>query len=189
MLAMLAAVVVGKPVRADHGFWPAGGVDPAAVAGHVASSTLNNHAGYWGTSCTTHDAGDDTPPGLERFDTYGAILARDYGVAVVVGETADGEIIDGPNALTVFLSPNAGEFVWADVDGDSVFRNDQAADIGTPFLCDAPSLPATDTTVGSPESGAPGANSLVILVVTGALAWVLIANQSQRFGARDMTRR
>jgi hypothetical protein len=43
-------------VAADHGYWPAGGVDPADVAGHERRNANNSTASDWGADCSTRAA-------------------------------------------------------------------------------------------------------------------------------------
>ena len=137
--AMLLAVGVGD-VAADHGYWPAKGVDPADVAGHETRSANNSTASDWGADCLTRAASSSGAKGL---DVYGHVLEADYARAVVIAQN-EGVPVSGPYGVTLFRDARVGQFLWADVDGDGAFAGRHEADAGKLFLCGA-SAPQTDT--------------------------------------------
>jgi hypothetical protein len=134
------AVCVGD-VAADHGYWPAGGVDPADVAGHERRNANNSTASDWGADCSTRAASSSGAKGL---DVYGHVLEADYRLAVVLAQN-EGVPVDGPNGVTLFRDAKAGQFVWADVDGDGKFAGRHEADAGKLVLCGGSTVPQTDT--------------------------------------------
>lgn len=150
-VAGLLAFAAG-PVTADHGYWPANGVTPAVVDGHepIRASTLV--AATWGTDCVTRSTDAEAPNGL---DVYGHVLEADYALAVVVAYR-EGVPLDGPYGATLFRDPRAGQFVWADADGNGEFAGKHEADAGALFLCTDPGLPATDALGPAPGSVAAG---------------------------------
>lgn len=137
--AMLLAVGVGD-VAADHGYWPAKGVDPADVAGHETRSANNSTASDWGADCLTRAASSSGAKGL---DVYGHVLEADYALAVVIAQN-EGVPVNGPYGVTLFRDTSAGEFLWADVDGDGTFAGRHEADAGELFLCGGSTAPQTD---------------------------------------------
>jgi hypothetical protein len=167
MLAVVATVVlVPTEVSADHGYWPAGGVDPATVTAHEASTSTNAEASAWGSGCESIGYGD----GL---DVYGTVLDADYRLAVVVAIRGGGseEPSTGPHGVTIFTSPRAGEFVWADADGDGTFAGTHEADAGALFVCSVADPPPTDAL---PSSAAePDLSGLRVRSTIGLLAVVL----------------
>ena len=136
--AMLLAVGLGD-VAADHAYWPANGVDPADVAGHQRRSANNATAAAWGADCVTRAASSSGSN-----DVYGHVLEADVAVAVVLAQN-EGIPVDGPYGVTLFRDAKAGQFLWADVDGDGNFAGRHEADAGTLFLCGGPPAPQTDT--------------------------------------------
>lgn len=169
LAASLLLVIGTGTAAADHGYWPAGGVDPAKVAGHQARTDANSDAADWGSGCSTRRASGSGDSGL---DVYGHVLTADYRLVVVLGQI-DGEPLDGPNGVTIFRGATAGQFVWADADGDSRFAGRHEADAGAMFFCGASAMPATDTLVAerlsSPTLWGIGL-VLGLLAMVGAIA-------------------
>lgn len=148
LAAFLLLVLTTGTAAADHGFWPDGGVDPAKVTGHRARSDANSTAADWGADCRTRPVSRTGSP----VDVYGYILETNYRLVVVLGQTSGtGEPLDGPNGVTIFRGARAGQFVWADGDGDSRFAGRHEADSGAMFFCGASALPATDTVVAQSQ--------------------------------------
>jgi hypothetical protein len=168
--ATLLALPVG-PVAADHGYWPESGVEPARVSGHRPRTEANSTAGDWGADCATRAASAEGANGL---DVYGHVLQADYALAVVLAQVA-GEPTDGPYGVTLFRDAKAGQFVWADADGDGAFAGRHEADAGELFLCIGSGMPATDTVAGgTPRPPLPGVDTawtaaLYVTALTGVL--------------------
>ena len=117
LAALILVALSALPVAADHGYWPESGVEPAVVAGHESRTQANTEAAAWGSACTTlGQSGREA-----TLDVYGHVLETDYAVAVVLAHR-DGLPLDGPNAVTIFRSPKAGQFVWADSTGTASSR-------------------------------------------------------------------
>ena len=80
----------------------------AEVTGHTAHSSDANSESYWGDNCSKSEwNGED--------ETY--VLEHDY--ALVVVKSGSGEF-----ANTEFANASAGETVWADVNGNGVYVDD-----------------------------------------------------------------
>ncbi|MGK2849329.1 MAG: hypothetical protein ACSLFN_00195 [Candidatus Limnocylindrales bacterium] len=144
-VAALALLVLGTgSAAADHGYWPDGGVEPARVTGHRVRTEASAVAAEWGADCGTR-------PSSRRgrsVDVYGNVLDARYRLVVVLAEVeGTGEPLTGPNGVTIFRNARAGQFVWADADGDSRFAGRHEADAGAMIFCGASALPATDTVV------------------------------------------
>lgn len=169
--ALVLLLVLGTgTATADHGYWPDGGVDPARVTGHRAQTVANSAAADWGADCSTRPASRRGRP----VDVYGYVLDAHYRLVVVLAETpGTGEPLDGPNGVTLFRGARAGQFVWADSDGDSRFAGRHEADSGAMFFCGASALPATDTVAAvTPPSQTPWAIGLTLglMATVAALA-------------------
>ncbi len=74
---------------------------------HRAPSEGSRDPDYWGPACVA----------VPNLDVYGHVLDADYELAVVIAEM-NGQKVDGPFAVTLFGAPSAGEFLWADANGD-----------------------------------------------------------------------
>ncbi len=166
--ATLLALTAG-PVAADHSYWPEGGVEPAIVTGHEPRTQDNPTAADWGAHCASRSASGSGAIGL---DVYGRVLKADVALAVVLAQE-QGVPIDGPYAVTLFRDARAGQFVWADADGDGKFAGRHEADAGALFLCTADGLPATDTATKEARSpfGPAGvwAAALYLMTLTGVM--------------------
>lgn len=144
LVALVLLFLSAGTVSADHGYWPDGGVDPARVTGHRAQTGAIASAADWGTDCSTRPASRRGRP----VDVYGYVLDAHYRLVVVLaGTPGTSEPVDGPNGVTLFRGARAGQFVWADADGDSRFAGRREADSVAMFFCGASALPATDTVV------------------------------------------
>jgi hypothetical protein len=168
--ALLIAAVT--PVWADHGYWPEAGVVPAAVSEHRPYSEAAATPAFWGSDCRGLTPSGDT----ETLDVYGHVLDADYALAIVLAQE-DGVPVEGSFGLTVFRNPRAGQFVWADANGDRTFAGRHEADAGLLVLCPGIGLPATNT---DPRSSGPqlatsrdGLRGL--LGVAGAFAGLMVA--------------
>jgi hypothetical protein len=173
--AALAVVVAVSLARADHGYWPAAGVDPAKVAGHATRTAATADPAYWGAECTSYGAGDG---GLGQLDVYGAVLDRDYGIVVVLA-VSEGIPVEGSTGITYFLGPEEGEFVWADIDGNDHFANAHEADIQTVIACATGTQAATDTAAGDAEESGAGPIGPLLLALAVAVG-VLVALRVRR---------
>ena len=165
LLVSVVTMVVPGPQRvsADHGYWPASGVDPATVTGHEPRTSANADPSAWGSGCRSIDY----EAGL---DVYGAVLEADYRLAVVLAIRGGGseEPLSGANGVTIFASPREGEFVWADADGDGAFAGSHEADVGALFVCPDAQPPATDAGAAS----AAELDSSRSIVPTSAVPWL-----------------
>ena len=102
----------------------------ATVTGHTAASSESNNADYWGDNCSkTEWNGED--------ETY--VLEHDY--ALVVVKSGSGEF-----ANTEFANASAGETVWADVNGNGVYDDDDKG-ISHIIFCDEQVTTTTTTDV------------------------------------------
>lgn len=119
----------------------------ATVSGHEAFSEDANHEDYWGEDCTKLNA-NEGDLGAE-VDSY--LLTADYGKVIV--KAGSGEF-----ANTIFDSPNAGEWVWADTNGDGFFNPGGVGgdkSISHIIFCDEVSQP-TDTLAPTFSGGGGG---------------------------------
>jgi hypothetical protein len=195
-LIVAATVLLGAaaaPVAADHGYWPASGVTPAKVTSHAAATAETTTPSYWGHGCETVDNGGSGMTG-GGLDTYGAVLDADYDLAVIVADDVVSGLsqgwFPGPNGITVFESPKAGEFVWADTDGNSQFANTHETDATLLFLCGGSNLPATDMSGPAHASSSlrEAGVRILLLVVSGAtFLHVLVRPRHSR--SRDIRER
>jgi hypothetical protein len=102
----------------------------AEVTGHTAHSSDANSESYWGDNCSkTEWNGED--------ETY--VLEHDY--ALVVVKSGSGEF-----ANTEFANASAGETVWADVNGNGVYDDDDKG-ISHIIFCDEQVTTTTTTDV------------------------------------------
>lgn len=165
-------VVAVTPVLADHGYWPEAGVVPAAVSEHRPYSEVAATPAFWGADCR----GLAQTGEAETLDVYGHVLDADYALAVVLAEE-DGVPVEGSFGLTVFRNPRAGQFVWADADGDRTFAGRHEADAGFLILCPGIGLPATDTDQRSavPQLATSRGGLTALFGVAGAFAGLMVA--------------
>jgi hypothetical protein len=180
----LAAIVgAGALVFAMFGTAFAGDVDYATVTGHQASTAENNSADFWGDNCTKLNAGD---AGLEA-GSHTYVLLSDYALVVVKTGASNGS---DPNSLTLFANPTAGQTVWADSNGNSVYdsaNNPDDQGISHIIFCDAaestptptfsldtggttdePTGPATDS-LGTSHPSSPADGAWLLVVALGVL--------------------
>ncbi len=110
-LKKLAALMgAGVLMFALFGTALAGGTAVAAtVDGHEAFSSDANSPDYWGEDCEKLDAGDGDLG--SEVDTY--VLTADYDKVIVKAGS-------GAYANTIFNDVTAGEFVFADTNGNNV---------------------------------------------------------------------
>jgi hypothetical protein len=100
-IGVLALAVAVPTMAGDEVVW-------ATVTGHQAHSATDNNPDSWGDDCVKDErSGDEL--------TF--VLEHDY--ALVVVKSGSGEF-----ANTLFANASAGETVWADVNGNSVFDDD-----------------------------------------------------------------
>jgi hypothetical protein len=157
-----------RQVAADHGFWPAGDVDPASVAGHLPLTNGAMDPAFWGSDCDE----------VTHLDVYGYVLLQNHDLAVIIAE------VDSPSAITIFARPRAGEFVWADANGDSEFAGEHEFDASVLISCDGavkPDLPSTDTATAGAAPRASVDHVLIILLCAAVAA--AIADRRWRQGA------
>jgi hypothetical protein len=107
-----ALIGAGALVFAVAGTTFAGVSEQATVSGHASSTAENNNELFWGEDCTKLDAGEGDLGGAVA--TY--VLLHDYTKVIV---KAGSEQSAGGNALTIFDNPTAGQFVFADTNGDN----------------------------------------------------------------------
>jgi hypothetical protein len=169
LLTALALLALGPAdVSADHGYWPAGGVDPAPVAGHREVTDEATLASAWGDDCT---ALDTVAP---RRDVYGVVLDADYRLAVILaGSGSTDAWLAGPFGATLFEAPRAGQFLWADADGDSRYAARHEADARLLIVCPGFGLPATSTVESrggaQPSVGWPWVLPVALVAFVGVL--------------------
>ena len=196
-LIVAATVLLGAaaaPVAADHGYWPASGVTPAKVTSHAEATAETTTPSYWGSGCATVDNGGGHVAG-GGLDTYGAVLDADYDVAVIVADNVVNGLgqgwFPGPNGITVFESPKAGEFVWADTDGNSEFANTHETDATLLFLCGASNLPATDVSAPPRTSSSlpDGALRILLLVAISSVTFLYVLARPRHSQPSDIHER
>jgi hypothetical protein len=171
--AVVLLALVAGPVAADHGYWPPGGGTPAVVTGHEEATEETMDPSHWGSNCRTVDNGGSVADG--GLDTYGALLVEDYDLVVIVAGNSlsgpDRGWLEGPNGITVFGDPEAGEFVWADADGNGQFANTHEVDASLMFQCSA-MLPRTDTALEHHRISAPAWLAVAAAFLLAAVAVV-----------------
>jgi hypothetical protein len=175
--ALVLLAVTAAPVAADHGYWPDAGVDAASVTGHQPASEGSRNPDQWGPDCVA----------VETLDVYGHVLDANYQLAVVVAEV-NGQEVRGPFAVTIFDDPKAGEFLWADVDGDKKFAGHEADAAELIFCRDAslPTTPPSDTVASgilARRGAATPAIPIGLPIVCAAIA--IVAHLWRRWPRRE----